>query len=328
MVAPLDGGLYANLMRSADLVSQQVASTVLNATLRARDTACNETRIASAHAVTSSCNGDLWVQYSGSSDSLRGSYGLDSTAFGLQAGFDHAVADNVHLGVEAGFNRINGSDRDGGNGSVDAAHGGVYAYANAGQVVFSGLLDLAHEHYGVYRQTGIGHGVAHPDGQATAAAIQAAWPIATAHWQITPAIGMQYRHQSLDAFGETIPSSDPLAGAFALHGSRSTYSTLQPYALLSLARPFTALGVGYVPQFSVGYRYDTRSMNTPQVRTTSQDGTAFMLSGDPLGRGTAIVGMRLTAQAGATWSLYLDYQGQFSSRLNDNAMSAGFIKRF
>ena len=36
----------------------------------------------------------------------------------------------------------------------------------------------------------------------------------------------------------------------------------------------------------------------------------------------------ITAQAGASWSLYLDYQGQFSGHLNDNALSVGFSKKF
>ena len=303
-------------------------STVLGATLRSSDTACDGAHAAHANTVASSCHSDLWVQYSGGSSSFSGSNGLNSSVFGLQGGFDHAISDTLHLGVEAGFDRINGNDHNGGNGNIDNVHGGVYAYANAGPVVLSGMIDQAHSSYRVYRQTGIGHGVANPSGDTTAAALQAAWPMTAAQWKVTPAIGALYQHQSLDAFGETVPSSNPLASAFAVQGARSTYDTLQPYARVLVSRPFVAQGISYVPQFDVGYRYDTRGVNNAVVHVTSQDGTAFTLPGDSLGRGVATLGARITAQAGASWSLYLDYQGQFASHLNDSALSVGFTKKF
>ena len=84
----------------------------------------------------------------------------------------------------------------------------------------------------------------------------------------------------------------------------------------------------YVPQFNVGYRYEARSGGGPVVNVLSQDGTAFALKGDALGRGMSTVGARITAHEGASWSLYLDYQGQFASHLNDNALSVGFTKHF
>jgi outer membrane autotransporter protein len=42
----------------------------------------------------------------------------------------------------------------------------------------------------------------------------------------------------------------------------------------------------------------------------------------------ATVGARITAKAGASWSLYLDYQGQFANHVSDNALSVGFTKQF
>lgn len=180
----------------------------------------------------------------------------------------------------------------------------------------------------VYRQTGIGHGVASPDGETTSAAVQAAWPLAAARWQITPAVGALYQHQTLDSFNEVVPSTSPLAPAFAVSGAHTTYNTMQPYAKVSFATAFVAQGISYVPQFEVGYRYDTRNGNTPVVQERAQDGTVFAMPGNNLGRGMATVGARITAQAGKSWNLYLDYQGQFSGRLSDNALSVGFTKQF
>ena len=122
-------------------------------------------------------------------------------------------------------------------------------------------------------------------------------------------------------------SSNPLAPAFAVQGAHSTYTTLQPYARVQFSRSFVAQGISYVPQFDVGYRYNARGGNAV-VQATSQDGTAFAMPGVSLGNGMATVGARITAQAGVSWSLYLDYQGQFANHVNDNALSVGFTKKF
>jgi uncharacterized protein with beta-barrel porin domain len=327
-VAPNDGSVYANLMRSEALVGQQSLTTVMDATLRSPETTCGSSDATHTNAVNSSCNSGLWVQYSGSSNALTGSNGMNSSVFGLQGGWDQAVADTAHLGVEAGFDRINASDHDGGNGSTDDVHGGLYAFGNAGPLVLSGLVDETHSNYRINRQTGVGHSDANPGGETTAAAVQAAWPLTAAQWQIAPAVGALYQHQALDAFGESVASISPLASAFAVGGAHTTYTTMQPYAQVSFTRSFVAQGVTYVPQFNVGYRYDTRSGNTPVVQETTQDGTVFGMPADTLGRGMATVGARITAKAGASWSLYLDYQGQFANHVSDNALSVGFTKQF
>jgi len=327
LIAPRDGALYANLLRSANLAGQQSLATVLDATLRPAETRCDDSGTAHANTVASSCNSGVWIQYSGGSSSLSGAPGLNSTLFGLQGGVDHALGDTVHLGAEAGYRRINGNDRAGGNGRVDSLHGSVYAYADVGPLVFSGLLGAGHDSYEVYRQTGIGRAVANPDGDTASAALQAAWPMAAAQWQVTPMLGALYQHQTLDGFGESVASSHPLASAFAVQGQRSTYTTLQPYARISFARTFVAQGVVYLPQFDIGYRYDTRG-DRATVRVASQDGSMFAMPAADTGRGVATVGARITAKAGASWSLYLDYRGQFASHLDDNALSVGFVKRF
>jgi autotransporter-associated beta strand protein len=328
IVAPHDSAIYANFMRSASLMGQQSLATVLGATLRPGESDCAGGTAAHANTLASSCTGGLWVQYSGRSDELNGSNGLNSTSFGLQGGADRSIGDVVHVGVEAGFDRINGNDRNGGNGNIDNVHGGIYAFADAGPLVLSGMIDEAHGSYRVYRATGIAHSSATPDGSTTAAAFQAAWPMAVAQWQVTPVLGALYQHQSMDAFNETVVSANPLASAFAVQGMHSTYTTTQPYVSVSLVRPFEAQGIGYVPQLSIGYRYDTRNGNGPVVNAMAQDGTLFALQGDAMGRGITTVGARIAAQAGRSWSLYLDYQGQFTSHLNDNALSVGFTKHF
>jgi len=131
----------------------------------------------------------------------------------------------------------------------------------------------------------------------------------------------------LDSFSEHITSTQALTTAFPVSGQRGTYNTLQPYVLATAQGSFVMQGVTYVPQLSVGYRYDTRNAS-PSVNVTAVDGTLFELPGDAQGRGMATVGARITAQAGASWNLYVDYEGLFANHLHDNALSVGFTKHF
>jgi hypothetical protein len=84
------------------------------------------------------------VQYSGSSSELTGSSGLNSTSSCLLGGADAAVRELAHVGVETGLDRINSSDHNGGYGQVGNVHGGIYAFAKAGPLVVSGMIDVKH----------------------------------------------------------------------------------------------------------------------------------------------------------------------------------------
>jgi fibronectin-binding autotransporter adhesin len=253
---------------------------------------------------------------------------LNSTAFGLLGGADYAFGEVVHAGVEFGVGQVNGNDTMGGNGRVDSVHGGLYAFANAGPTVLSAVIDTMHNDYHFNRATGIGTATSAPGGNMQSAAVQAAWPLQLTQWQLTPKVGAVYQRQTLDGFSETLFSTNPNAASFPVDGTRSRYTTLQPYGAMSIERSFTAGNVIYVPQVSVGYRYDTHNSATPVVQVTAQDGTILALPGAAQSRGMGTASARITAEAGATWSLYLDYEGLFGSRLRDNALSFGFTKHF
>jgi uncharacterized protein with beta-barrel porin domain len=273
------------------------------------------------------CKAGLWVQATGDSLQIDGTPGLRSTAFGLLGGFEAAVTDDLHVGVEAGAGRLNGNDAQGGTGSIDSAQAGLYAFGQLGPLMLSATVDGAHDDYQVNRNTGIGHSVARPDGNTYAGGVQIAWPIQAGNWNLAPKFGALYQHQQLDGFDETLASSNPLAPAYAVTGAHSTYTTLQPYLGVDFASRFQAGGITYVPQLSAGYRYDARN-SPPAIVLTTQDGTLFDEMGNTEGRGMATVGARITAQAGASWKVYVDYNGAFSSHLHDNALTFGFSKQF
>lgn len=327
-VKPLGGSLFGDLMRSVNVAGQQDMGSVLDVGLMSRGTQCDADHAAAMQNVTATCGNGAWAQYTGSNLSLDGSDGSNSTAFGLLGGADYAVGDVAHVGLQAGVGQVNGNDTLGGNDRVDNVHGGIYAYADAGPTVLSAVVDTMHSDYHFNRATGIGTATSTPDGNLLSAALQVAWPLQLAQWQLTPKAGVLYQRQTLDGFSETLTSSNPEAAGFPVDGTRSRYTALQPYAIMAIEHSFVAHGVTYVPEVSVGYRYDTHNAATPIVQVTSQDGTVFDLPGATQGRGMGTASARITAEAGASWSLYADYQGLFGSRLHDNALSLGFTKHF
>jgi fibronectin-binding autotransporter adhesin len=328
-VMPLDSSLYGNLMRSVDLAGQQDMGSVLDMALTSRDTQCDADRAPSMQNVTAACGGGgAWAQYTGANISIGGSDGSNSSAFGLLGGADYAVGDVVHLGLQAGVGQVNGNDTMGGNGRVENVHGGIYGYADAGPVVLSAVIDAMHSDYHFNRATGIGTATSTPSGNMLSAGLQAAWPLQLAQWQLTPKVGALFQRQTLDGFSETLNSTNPEAANFPVDGTSSRYIDLQPYALLAIEQSFVAHGVTYVPEVSLGYRYDTHNAAAPIVQVTAQDGTTFDLPGSAQGRGLGTASARITAEADATWSLYADYQGFFGSRLHDNALSFGFTRHF
>jgi hypothetical protein len=323
----VDGALYANLMRAINQGGQQTLSSVLDASLLPDD--CGAAAPASngtpAQNVTA-CQSGVWAQATGDSLQIDGKPGLHSNAFGLLGGVDAPIGDAFHAGLEAGVNQLNGNDALGGRGTVYSAHGGVYAFGDAGPLVLSGTLDGGYQNYEMDRQTGIGHASTRTDGSSYAGGAQVAWPIHSDQWTFIPKTGVLYQHQQLDGFGEVVGSSSPLASAFAVRGQRSTFTTMQPYAGVSFASVVQSGSVIYTPQFDLGYRYDTRGQ-VPSVTITAQDGTPFALPGNTVGRGEANAGARIMAQSGA-WRLSLDYTGTFASHLHDNVLSFGISREF
>ena len=326
-VRSADGALYGNLQQAASLANQQTLDTVLDAALWSAESAADGSAVVPSSVARDARQSGVWVQATGSDVSLDGSPGLDSTGFGLLGGFDAAVADTLHVGVEAGINQLNANDSLGGHGRIQSVHAGLYAFADVGPLVVSATVDEQHESDRISRVTGVGQALTSPDGRTVSGGFQIAWPWQVDGWRLTPKVGALYQHQTLDAFIEQVNSVSPVASAYGVAGARSTDHTWQPYAQMAFAHPFQAWGVRYLPQFALGYRYNTRA-SVPTVMATAQDGTVFALPGDGAPRGMATIDARVTAEAGPSWSLSLDYRGQFASHLHDNALSVGFTKRF
>lgn len=324
-VAPLDASLFGNLMRAQNLAGQQVLDTTLD--VSGQLATCNG-GASSPDGVTRDCRSGAWAQYSGGGISLSGDERLNSSAFGVLAGYDIAVGDAFHIGVEGGYNRINGSDNQNGSGHVNSTHGGLYAFADAGPLVISGTVDQTHSRYAFQRQSGAGVEASRPGGSTTSAGVRVAWPVQAGNWTIAPSVGALYQHQGMDSFSESTSSTSALAAAFVLSGTRSHFDSLQPFARLRLDHGFEAAGVHYSAAWDLGYAYAARHDTTPSVDVITQDGSLFTVAGQPIGRGMATVGARISAQVGASWSAYAAYQGQFARHADNQALTVGLRKAF
>lgn len=316
-------------MRSVSIGTQQRLDEVLDSRLSALGAGCDGTTQTTQHAsADTACNGKVWAQVTASDVSLGGSPGLDTNAYGLLVGADAALGDGFHLGVEAGTGTIHGQHDMAGQGNrVRNTHAGVYAFANVGQAVLSATLDELHSDYRVRRNTGIGIAGSDPSGRTLSAGLQAAWPITVSTTgSLTPKVGVLYQHQRLGGFDGQVASSNPLAPAFGVEGSRTTWTSVQPYAGLNYSANLQSGSVTWVPEVELDYRYEARN-NGPAVAMTAQDGTVFVIPGADVGRGMGIVKAGVSALFGA-WSVYADFQGAYASHLHDNALSVGFKLRF
>lgn len=318
-VRPDHGEMFANTLRAANVAGQRALGSVLDAAQNCGD-------VSPVGTSQPSCRGDVWVQATGSSLSLDGSEGMNASAFGLLGGVARKW-DSVSIGIEAGTDRINGSDAYGGHGSVQRAHAGFYASVDTGPLVWSAVADGAHDDYRFTRATGVGFGISNPSGNNWSAGLQAAWPLRTATWQLAPRAGLLYQHQSLGGFNERVLSTDPLASAFALDASSNAHTSLQPYLAFAATHGFQVGGVDYAITFDLGYRHDLRSP-APTFDVSTQDSTQFALRGVASGRNQGSAGVRLMGKSGASWDAFLDYHGLFAGSLHDNALSFGFTRHF
>jgi fibronectin-binding autotransporter adhesin len=327
-VAPHDGALYGNLLRTAALENRQSLASVLDAALSPPSSLCDEAAHAHARSASpSSCRRGLWLQYTGASVRIDGADGLRSSGFHLLGGTDGALGDVFHLGVEAGVDQLDVTDPRDGRGRMQDAHAGLYAFADVGPLVLSATADGMRGSHRMNRDTGIGQADAEPDSRTLSGGLQAAWPVGLAHGWLTPKLGVLYQRQTLDGFHEHLASSNPLAPAYAVTGARSRTTSLQPYAALAFTGAFDTRHVRYVPQLELGYYYDSRG-DTPAVHATAQDGTPFVVPAAAVGRGFGSVKASITAAAGPSWNLHLDYRGLFASHLHDNALTIGFTRHF
>ena len=327
-MAPPGGAIYANLMRSVAVDTQQRLSGVLDTGLVDAGHVCEAaSRTDTGTPVTPACRGMVWAQASWSSLSLGGSPGLDTDRYDLLVGTDAQLGDAFHLGAEAGAGRIRGQHDASGQGNrVRNVHAGIYAFADVGAVVLSATLDEMHSDYRVQRETGIGPAGASPDGRTLSAGLQAAWPMALGNGSLTPKVGVLYQHQRLDGFKEYVASSISLASAFGVEGSHTTATSVQPYAAVAYTATLQSGSVTYVPEVEAGYFYQARD-DDPAVQLTAQDGTVFMLPGTGVGRSMGTIHAGISAMFGGSWSVNVNYRGLFANHLHDNMLTVGLSKR-
>lgn len=170
---------------------------------------------------------------------------------GFMAGAHRLVADNLTLGVGAGY-EYSAISTGSSDGNVDTAR--VFAYGNLdlAPVVLSGTIGYAHDWFNTDRANAeglIGVESANESHQASeySAGLQIALPVSVGAVKLRPKAGLQYAYIDESSFDES--DAPPLN----LHGDAYSHSSLRSFVGLAVSRQFAIGDVTLTPGLDLGY---------------------------------------------------------------------------
>jgi uncharacterized protein with beta-barrel porin domain len=249
-------------------------------------------------------------------------YGFHAGTFNLLTGADFNVGNAGRLG--AAFNYANTSLHDDAGGSAKQNDWGLNLYGSTimGPIGLSAVFGYTHGESDTDRATGIGLATESHGDQILGGGVQAALPLNLGPFLLTPTAGVLVSSLHTSGFSETAPVM-----GFALTGSSTQSTVVSPYALAMLSREFQAgNGLTLTPDVEAGYR-STGGMDGTNLTLTASDATLFTGNKLTLDHGSALVGASLTAHWN-TWSVFVEYRGNFASNWNDQSFMAGLRYAF
>ena len=252
-------------------------------------------------------------------DWLNGDDPFRATDYALEAGADAAVGPGGRLGVAIGYDSADFSDSAGGSASQESVHVSLYGSEAAGGAVISAAVSYAHAWNRSDRPTGIGAVTASWGSDAFTGGVQIAAPLSLGAVVATPMAGLVVSNVTNGAFGE----HDGRLTGFAVRATASSFTGVEPYAALDLARPFkTAGGTTITPNLMAGFRYDQAAASGGDQTLVAADGTVFVGNRLNLDPNTAILGAGLSARKSGLTG-FVRYRATLSSNWNDQSVSAG-----
>jgi len=247
-----------------------------------------------------------------------------ATDYGLEAGVDAAIGRDARLGATIGYDNTALSDSAGGSARQDSVHVSLYGSTDAGGTVISAAVSYAHAWNRSDRATGIGPVSASWGSDAFTGGVQIATPMSLGGFAVTPMAGLMVSNVTSGAFKER----DGLLHGFGVSGTRSSFTGVEPFAAVDLARRFTtAGGILIMPDVVIGYRYDQAAADGGDQTLIAGDGTVFAGNHLHLDPNTAILGAGLSAQRSGLTG-FVRYRATVSSNWSDQSVSAGIRLSF
>ncbi|MEW6256698.1 MAG: autotransporter domain-containing protein [Pseudomonadota bacterium] len=316
----LSGQIYAStatvLQQQSTYVRDAVGARLRQAAGSAPSGGPNTAQLAPGWAPT------LWVQaYGGwgSTDATTNTAELSRSIGGLVGGIDTAVGDTWRVGLAGGYSQSNYSlDAPSSSGSATSYDLSAYAGAQWGDLAVRLGAAYAWHDLSASRTVILPNFVnalsSDYSGNTAQAFGEIAYGFAAGPTRIEPFAALSYVHLDLGGFTEA-------GGAAALTGaSQSQDNTFSALGLR--ATQSVALGSGVLTaRGSLAWQYAFGDVN-PQATLAFASGSApFTVSGAPIGRNAALLGVGLDYRVSSTLSLGVAYSGAFSDVGQDNAVN-------
>lgn len=263
-----------------------------------------------------------WNSY----DSDGNAAGLDASTGGFLTGLDGEIAENIRLGLLAGYSRtsFHVDDRVS-SGKSDNWHLGLYGGGKWNALRLSGGLAYS------WHNIATGHTAAIPgftdslDSDYYAGTFQAfgeaGYRIDTARgFSFEPFVNLAYVNLHTNGFSEE-------GGAAALHVSSCNTNTTFTTLGLYLASAFELGGMEVNANGTLGWRHaigDTTPLSVQRFSGTN----AYTVAGVPIAQNTALIEAGLDINLTKVATLGVAYQGQFGSGAKQNGFKTDLSVKF
>jgi hypothetical protein len=252
-----------------------------------------------------------------------GGYNTDSGGF--LAGVDKVVAPTgARLGLAVGYDSTNLHDSSGGHAHVDTTRVGLYGAAPVGRFTLAGDFMLGFANNTATRQTGVGAAGSSYNSTDYAGGVQLATQLYYGGVTVRPAAGIRFASVNAGGFTESGTGYVP---EFAVSGASGTYTSVQPYVDVGIAKTYVTPSLVVVtPSATVGY--DVEAGDTGHAVTlTAKDGTQFSAAGRALNSSAGEINIGLAAGKG-NWALYAHYTAYLAGNWTAQIGEAGLQVRF
>ncbi len=252
------------------------------------------------------CGAGGWIEATGSlmdASHSNGSPGYHADGSGFLAGIDRVFgALDTRLGFALGYDQTRVTT-GGGSGSASVVRVALYGAQPLGPVTLSGVISYGNASNSTSRASGFGSMSEHYNDNIFAGGAQGSTNVALGPLALTPAAGMRVADIEGAHFAE---QASGLAASFAVSGATASYTSVQPFATVSLSHQFLANSQMIISTDAlVGYEYQAEDQNAVTVLSAA-DGTRFHVGANKLDRGDALLALDISANKD-NWSMYANY---------------------
>jgi autotransporter-associated beta strand protein len=344
VVAPADDGIFSAQNQELAAAAQETTSSLLDEAMppagasagcageqaAAKDASSSTTQRSAeiAQALASAfCSAGGWLNVSGTfTDLSRAGIGQSYRAntAAVLGGIDRPVGPSgLRVGLAIGYDEAWLRDSDSGSASADTTSFSLYGAQPVGRLLLSGAVSYAHAWETTGRQTGVGGASESHEGNIFSGGLQASTDFPVMSYDLIPQAGLRISSVASGSFYEVAPTG---YHAFAVHGARSGYASVQPYAQVAVTRSFvTANKITISPEILAGYEAEAGDRSRPVYLTAN--GTGFTSSAAAMDANDAILSACVSATF-RNWSLFADYTAHVAGNWTTQIGQAGLSYTF